>query len=160
MIETTINKPYRPCVGLLVINDEGLVFAGKRLDSHSNAWQMPQGGIEKGESIFEAGLREMKEEIGTNNVFFIGEMGEWLNYDIPINLINRLWGGKYRGQTQKWLAYKFLGEDREININTKNPEFCDWKWLNALELTKLAIPFKKKIYEKVLKEYSNYLKLN
>ena len=160
MLEQKNNRPYRPCVGLLVINGEGLVFAGQRLDSHSNAWQMPQGGIENGESILDAGLREMREEIGTNNVLFIGEMSEWLKYDLPGNLINRLWGGKYRGQTQKWLAYKFLGEDSEINIQTKHPEFCDWKWLNAEELTKLAIPFKRTIYEKVLKEYSNYLKLN
>ncbi len=150
-------KPYRPCVGLLVINGKGLVFAGKRLDSSSSAWQMPQGGIENGETILEAGLREMKEEIGTNNVQFIGEMKEWLNYDLPKKLVNRLWGGKFRGQTQKWLAYKFLGEDKEININTKNPEFSDWKWVSTLELIKLAIPFKKEIYEKVFKEYSSNL---
>tara|TARA_E500000331_G_C16967813_1_gene587916 strand:+ start:94 stop:579 length:486 start_codon:yes stop_codon:yes gene_type:complete len=152
-----LQKPYRPCVGLLVINGKGLVFAGKRLDSSSSAWQMPQGGIENGETILEAGLREMKEEIGTNNVQFIGEMKEWLNYDLPKKLVNRLWGGKFRGQTQKWLAYKFLGEDKEININTKNPEFSDWKWVSTLELIKLAIPFKKEIYEKVFKEYSSNL---
>tara|TARA_S200000501_G_scaffold207999_1_gene195445 strand:- start:623 stop:1048 length:426 start_codon:yes stop_codon:yes gene_type:complete len=140
-----------------VINGKGLVFAGKRLDSSSSAWQMPQGGIENGETILEAGLREMKEEIGTNNVQFIGEMKEWLNYDLPKKLVNRLWGGKFRGQTQKWLAYKFLGEDKEININTKNPEFSDWKWVSTLELIKLAIPFKKEIYEKVFKEYSSNL---
>ena len=160
MINKVNHKPYRPCVGLLVINVEGLIFAGKRMDSNSKAWQLPQGGIEKGESILDAGLREMKEEIGTNNVTFIGEMEEWLKYDLPKNLIYRLWDGRYRGQTQKWLAYKFLGEDKEININTKNPEFSDWKWINANELPELAIPFKREIYKKVLKTYSKYLKLN
>ena len=153
-------RPYRPCVGLVVINEQGLVFAGRRLDSNSNSWQMPQGGIEKGESVLDAGLREMKEEIGTNNVILIGEMQEWLNYDIPNNLIKHLWGGKYRGQTQKWLAYKFLGKDKEINIKTKNPEFSDWKWMKSIELPQFAIPFKREIYIKVLKEYSRFLKLN
>ena len=156
-LEKILLKPYRPCVGLLLINKKGLVFAGKRLDSSSNAWQMPQGGIEKGEAILEAGLREMKEEIGTNNVQLIGEMKDWLNYDLPKKLVNRLWDGKFRGQTQKWLAYKFLGEDKEININTKNPEFSEWKWVSSMELLNLTIPFKKNIYKKVLKEYSSNL---
>ena len=120
-------KSYRRCVGLVVINKDGLVFVGKRIDSNLNAWQMPQGGIEKGESPRDAGLREMKEEIGTNNVKLIGEIDNWLNYDIPQKLSSKLWDGKYRGQTQKWLAFQFLGNDDEININTEDPEFKEWK---------------------------------
>ena len=120
-------KSYRRCVGLVVINKDRLVFVGKRIDSNLNAWQMPQGGIEKGESPRNAGLREMKEEIGTNNVKLIGEIDNWLNYDIPQKLSSKLWNGKYRGQTQKWLAFQFLGSDDEININTEDPAFKEWK---------------------------------
>ena len=114
------SKPYRNCVGLVVINKDGHVFIGKRIDSSLNAWQMPQGGIEASENPEEAGLREMEEEIGTRNVQLIGEMGTWLNYDIPQKLSQRLWNGKYRGQTQKWLAFRFLGSNDEINIKVRS----------------------------------------
>lgn len=146
-------KPYRNCVGLLVINKNGDVFIGKRIDSNLNAWQMPQGGIEAYEDPKTAGIREMEEEIGTKNAELIGEMSEWLNYDIPENLSHRLWNGKYRGQTQKWLAFKFLGDDSEINIKTKVPEFKEWKWENHKNLPSLAVPFKRDIYKKVIKEF-------
>ena len=146
-------KPYRNCVGLLVINKNGDVFIGKRIDSNLNAWQMPQGGIEDDEDPKTAGIREMEEEIGTKNAELIGEMSEWLNYDIPENLSHRLWNGKYRGQTQKWLAFKFLGDDSEINIKTKVPEFKEWKWENHKNLPSLAVPFKRDIYKKVIKEF-------
>ena len=146
-------KPYRNCVGLLVINKNGDVFIGKRIDSNLNAWQMPQGGIEADEDPKTAGIREMEEEIGTKNAELIGEMSEWLNYDIPENLSHRLWNGKYRGQTQKWLAFKFLGDDSEINIKTKVPEFKEWKWENHKNLPSLAVPFKRDIYKKVIKEF-------
>ena len=139
-------KRYRRCVGLVVINKDGLVFVGKRIDSNLNAWQMPQGGIENGESPRNAGLRELKEEIGTNNVKLIGEIDNWLNYDIPEKLSSKLWNGKYRGQTQKWLAFRFLGNDDEINIDTKDPEFKEWKWEEHKKLADLAVPFKKDIY--------------
>ena len=134
-------KFYRRCVGLVVINKDGLVFVGKRIDSNLNAWQMPQGGIENGESPRNAGLRELKEEIGTNNVKLIGEIDNWLNYDIPEKLSSKLWNGKYRGQTQKWLAFRFLGNDDEINIDTKDPEFKEWKWEEHKKLADLAVPF-------------------
>ena len=146
-------KPYRNCVGLLVINKNGDVFIGKRIDSNLNAWQMPQGGIEADEDPKTAGIREMEEEIGTKNAELIGEMSEWLNYDIPENLSHRLWNGKYRGQTQKWLAFKFLGNDSEINIKTKDPEFKEWKWEKHTNLPRLAVPFKRDIYKKVIKEF-------
>ena len=148
-------KSYRRCVGLVVINKDGLVFVGKRIDSNLNAWQMPQGGIENGESPRNAGLRELKEEIGTNNVKLIGEMDNWLNYDIPEKLSSKLWNGKYRGQTQKWLAFRFLGNDDEINIDTKDPEFKEWKWEEHKKLADLAVPFKKDIYKKIINEYSH-----
>ena len=148
-------KSYRRCVGLVVINKDGLVFVGKRIDSNLNAWQMPQGGIENGESPRNAGLREMKEEIGTNNVKLIGEMDNWLNYDIPQKLSSKLWNGKYRGQTQKWLAFQFLGSDDEININTEDPEFKEWKWEEHKNLVNLAVPFKKDIYKKIINEFSH-----
>ena len=148
--------PYRLGVGLVIINDQSKIFTGRRLDS-TKAWQMPQGGIDEGETPYQAGLREMMEEVGTNNVELLGEMQEWLNYEIPKKLAKRLWHGKYIGQTQKWLAFRFLGKDVEININTKHPEFSVWKWEKAEQLSKLAVPFKKDIYEKVLKEYSEFL---
>ena len=148
-------KSYRRCVGLVVINKDGLVFVGKRIDSNLNAWQMPQGGIEKGESPRNAGLREMKEEIGTNNVKLIGEIDNWLNYDIPQKLSSKLWDGKDRGQTQKWLAFRFLGNDDEINIDTKDPEFKEWKWEKHKNLVNLAVPFKKDIYKKIINEFSH-----
>ena len=148
-------KSYRRCVGLVIINKDGLVFVGKRIDSNLNAWQMPQGGIEKGESPRNAGLREMKEEIGTNNVKLIGEIDNWLNYDIPQKLSSKLWNGKYRGQTQKWLAFQFLGNDDEININTEDPEFKEWQWVEHKNLVNLAVPFKKDIYKKIINEFSH-----
>ena len=148
-------KRYRRCVGLVVINKDGLVFVGKRIDSNLNAWQMPQGGIENGESPRNAGLRELKEEIGTNNVKLIGEIDNWLNYDIPQKLSSKLWNGKYRGQTQKWLAFQFLGSDDEININTEDPEFKEWKWEEHKNLVNLAVPFKKDIYKKIINEFSH-----
>ena len=149
-------KLFRPCVGLVLINHDGLIFLGQRLDSNLDAWQMPQGGIDDGETPYQAGLREMMEEVGTNNVEFLGEMEEWLDYEIPNKLAKRLWDGKYIGQTQKWLAFRFLGKDEEININTKDPEFSTWKWEKANQALKLAVPFKKDIYKKVIEKYNEF----
>tara|TARA_B100000029_G_C17270482_1_gene849636 strand:+ start:146 stop:613 length:468 start_codon:yes stop_codon:yes gene_type:complete len=150
-------KLFRPCVGLVLINHDGLIFLGQRLDSNLDAWQMPQGGIDDGETPYQAGLREMMEEVGTNNVEFLGEMEEWLDYEIPNKLAKRLWDGKYIGQTQKWIAFRFLGKDEEININTKDPEFSTWKWEKANQALKLAVPFKKDIYKKVIEKYNEFL---
>ena len=151
------SKPYRKCVGLVIINNNNKIFVGKRIDSNLNAWQMPQGGIELGEDPLIAGLREMEEEIGTKNVEYLDEINSWLNYDIPLNLSKKLWNGKYRGQTQKWLAYRFLGKNDEINIKTKNPEFIDWKWVFPDELPHVIVDFKKKMYEELLKDIKRFI---
>ena len=156
MNETSIaydDRPYRPCVGIFLLNQHGQVFAGRRIDSRAEAWQMPQGGIDPGETPIVACMREMREEIGTNNAELIKEHSEWLNYDIPLPLANRLWHGKYKGQKQKWMALRFTGSDADINISTAEPEFCEWRWLPAAELINLAVPFKRSVYEIILVEF-------
>ncbi len=144
------DRPYRPCVGIILLNRDGYVFAGQRIDNRAEAWQMPQGGIDEGETPLQAALREMLEETGTNRATFISEHPDWLNYDIPEDLANRLWDGRYRGQTQKWLAFHFIGDDSDINIATDEPEFCEWKWVAPEELPKMAVPFKRPVYETAL----------
>lgn len=144
------DRPYRPCVGLMVFNNEGKVFTGKRVDNlNKDAWQLPQGGIDKGETPIEAGFRELEEETSIKSVDYIAEYPEWINYDVPFNLSNKLWNGKFRGQTQKWLLFYFNGIENEIDINTKEPEFIDWIWTDPTELTSKAIYFKKSVYQKV-----------
>ena len=147
-------RPYRPCVGIVLINQAKQVFVGQRLDNSVEAWQMPQGGIDDGETPIEAGFREMMEEIGTNNAEIIGEHSTWLDYDIPINLANRLWDGQFRGQTQKWLAFNYLGDDQDININTIEPEFRSWKWAEPEALPNLAVPFKRDVYQNIISEFA------
>ncbi|MGD0144755.1 MAG: RNA pyrophosphohydrolase [Rhizomicrobium sp.] len=142
--------PYRPCVGVMLLNREGLVFVGKRIDQTVEGWQMPQGGIDDGESPLEAALREMKEEIGTNNAKFLRELDEWLEYDLPAHLLGVALRGRYRGQRQKWIAMRFLGEDSEIDIATPEPEFAHWKWLAIEALPRLIVPFKRDTYTKVI----------
>jgi putative (di)nucleoside polyphosphate hydrolase len=149
------DRPYRPCVGIFLLNKHGQVFAGRRIDSRAEAWQMPQGGIDPGETPIVACMREMREEIGTNNAQLIKEHSEWLNYDIPLPLANRLWHGKYKGQKQKWMALRFTGSDADINISTAEPEFCEWRWLPAADLINLAVPFKRSVYEKILVEFGD-----
>ena len=143
-------RPYRPCVGIVLFNSEGKVFVGQRLDNMVEAWQMPQGGIDEGETPLEAGFREMEEEIGTARAEFVAEYPEWLNYDIPEDLANRLWQSRFRGQTQKWLAFRFSGTDSDINIETHEPEFGAWKWADPDDLPGMAVPFKRTVYESVL----------
>ena len=144
-----LKRPYRPCVGLMVFNKDGNVFCGQRLDNKAEAWQLPQGGIDKGELPIEAGYRELKEETSITNVDFMCEYPEWLNYDIPLPLADNLWDGKYRGQTQRWLLFYFSGQDDEINIKTTNPEFKNWVWLKPSKLPEKAISFKKDVYMKI-----------
>ena len=146
-------RPYRPCVGIMLVNPQGLVFAGRRLDNRAEAWQMPQGGIDPGETPAIAALREMEEEIGTNKAEIIAEHPDWLDYDIPLPLADQLWQGRFRGQTQKWMALRYLGSDSDINIATAEPEFCDWRWIAADRLPALAVPFKRKVYEQVLETF-------
>ncbi len=150
-------RPYRPCVGIFLINKNKKVFGGKRIDNRAEAWQMPQGGIDPGESVLEACMREMKEEIGTKAAKFLLEHRNWLYYDIPSPLADRLWDGKFKGQKQKWMALRFTGKDQDININTENPEFCEWRWLNPDELVRFAVPFKRKVYDNVLDAFKNLI---
>ncbi len=146
-----LKRPYRSCVGLMVFNKYGDVFCGQRLDNKAEAWQLPQGGIDNGELPVEAGFRELKEETSIINVEFVSEYPEWLNYDIPLPLADNLWEGKYRGQTQRWLLFYFMGDDKEIDIKTNNPEFKNWIWLNPELLPEKAISFKKDVYSKINK---------
>lgn len=148
---------YRKCAGIMLLNQANKVFVGQRLDRTSNAWQMPQGGIEKNEEPLQAALRELKEEIGTNNIEVISEARNWLNYDIPDELIPKFWNGIYRGQTQKWFLAKFIGNEEEINLQTKEPEFSDYKWVTLDELPDIIVPFKRDLYLQVIAEFKEML---
>ncbi|HVT23958.1 MAG TPA: RNA pyrophosphohydrolase [Rhizomicrobium sp.] len=147
--------PYRPCVGVMLINREGLVFVGRRIDQTMEGWQMPQGGIDAGETPEQAALRELKEEIGTNNAKILRAMDEWLAYDLPPHLLGVALHGKYRGQRQKWIAMRFEGDDSEIDIQTEEPEFAAWKWLAIEALPRLVVPFKRDTYSKVLAAFED-----
>ena len=152
------DRPYRPCVGIFLINDEGLIFAGKRIDNRAEAWQMPQGGIDEGEDAVTACFREMAEEIGTDKAELVAQHPEWLDYDIPEALANKLWNGAYKGQTQKWILLRYTGTDADINIQTDIPEFESWQWMAPDELVKLAVPFKKDVYRALMTEFGLHLK--
>ena len=154
--------PYRPCVGAMVLNDAGLVFIGRRSEGpehidETHVWQMPQGGIDRGEDPWPAALRELYEETSIRSVEFLGEISEWLSYDIPRDIVGRAWGGKYRGQTQKWYALRFTGKESEIDVahpaGAHEPEFRDWRWEPMENLPALIVPFKRKIYEQVVEEF-------
>lgn len=151
--------PWRPCVGLMLLNAGGLVFTGQRIDQGGNAWQMPQGGIDPGESPREAALRELTEEIGVlpSRVEVLRESAEWLRYDLPAALVPKIWGGRYRGQRQRWFALRFLGDDSEIDIATEHPEFRSWRWTPPDEMLESIVPFKRDTYARVLKEFADLL---
>ena len=140
--------PYRPCVGIMLFNKDGKVFVGKRLDQTVEAWQMPQGGIDKGESPRQAALRELGEEVGTDKADIIGEMEDWVTYDLPEHLIGIAFHGKYKGQRQKWFALRFTGQDSDIDLAAHDPEFSHWVSLD--ELPDLIVPFKREIYRQVI----------
>jgi len=151
--------PLRTGVGIVLLNRENKIFVGKRIDNPANSWQMPQGGVDENEDFLQAAKRELEEETGVKTVEVIKELNEWLTYDLPKNLLGKLWKGKYRGQKQKWFIMKFVGENREINVKTKNPEFLDWKWIEPSELPAVAVDFKINIYRKIAKEITT-TKLN
>ncbi len=147
--------PYRPGVGIVLLNKEKKIFAGKRIDTHAEAWQMPQGGINYGEEPKDAVLRELHEETGVEKAKIIRESSDWFYYDLPNELANKLWRGRYRGQRQKWFAIAFLGSDTDINIETERPEFSEWKWVAPEALPELIVPFKRLLYQSVLKEFQD-----
>ncbi|MFC3052733.1 RNA pyrophosphohydrolase [Kordiimonas pumila] len=144
--------PYRPCVGIMLINAHGLIFTAERLDM-PGAWQMPQGGIDKGEDPKTAALRELEEEISVpeHAVMVLKEAPDWVSYDLPDHLIGKVWGGKFRGQKQKWFLMQLTGSESHIKIETEHPEFSRWKWSTHQELVTEIVPFKRTVYEKVLK---------
>ncbi len=147
--------PYRDGVGIMLLNASNEVFVAKRIDMRSEAWQMPQGGIDPGETPLQAALRELEEETGTSKGEVIQECPEWLTYDLPTDLIPIIWGGKYRGQKQRWFAMRFTGKDSDINIQTEHPEFSDWKWVPMHELPNVIVPFKRALYERIVAEFRN-----
>jgi len=151
MDEKYKNLPLRNGVGIVVLNRENKVFVAKRIDNPKNFWQMPQGGIDKGEDFLKAAYRELDEETSIKNVELITELDGTTTYELPNNLLGIIWKGKYRGQKQKWFVMRFIGEDKDINIKTKKPEFLDWKWIDLDQITDLVVDFKLHVY-KELKE--------
>lgn len=148
--------PYRPCVGVMLVNKAGLVFAAQRIDNPGPAWQMPQGGIDKGESPLAAARRELFEEtsVPVEAVALLAKSRDWMRYDLPVDLVPQIWNGKYRGQEQKWFLMRLIGPDTLINIATGTPEFSSWRWVDPSELPSLIVPFKRELYRKVLAEFA------
>ena len=144
--------PLRNGVGILVLNKNNKVFVAKRIDNPKNYWQMPQGGIDKGESYLDAAYRELKEETSIQSVSLIKEIEDYITYDLPDHLLGIIWRGKFKGQKQKWFIMRFYGKESEININTKKAEFLDWKWVDINQITKLVVDFKLHVYKKLTKE--------
>lgn len=150
-------RPYREGVGIALLNRDDLVFVGQRIDQTAEAWQMPQGGIDPGEDPLQAALREMEEEIGVPAKLaeVIAESRGWLSYDLPVDLADKVWKGRYRGQRQKWYLARFKGRDTDINIETPHPEFKEWRWLPFRQLPDLIVPFKRPIYELIVAEFAD-----
>ena len=141
--------PYRSGVGIVVLNKNNKVFVARRIDNPKNFWQMPQGGVDKNEDFLTAAFRELDEETSIKSVELIKELDGFITYNLPDHLLGIIWKGKYKGQTQKWFVMRFIGEDGEININTKHPEFLEWKWVELSEITKLVVNFKLDLYQEV-----------
>ena len=150
--------PYRENVGIMLINDQNMVFVGQRLDNYQDAWQMPQGGIDSGENAEDAAFRELEEETGiVKNLAQIEAVSkDWITYDLPTELISKLWKGRYRGQKQKWFLMRFCGSNKQVNIETSHPEFAAWKWVVVSELEENIVEFKKAVYRQVIKEFKSH----
>ena len=146
------NLPLRNGVGIVVLNKRNQVFVAKRIDNPKNFWQMPQGGVDNGEDFFQAALRELEEETNIKTVKLIKEIEDFTTYLLPDHLLGIIWKGKYKGQKQKWFIVKFIGDEKEININTKQPEFLDWKWIDIENLTDEVVKFKLNVYKKIKEE--------
>lgn len=160
LTDTEIEQlPYRPCVGLVILNRDRHIFAGQRIDNSMDAWQMPQGGIDPGETPVEAALRELTEEtgIGPGNVEILRESSEWHPYDLPRHLVPRLWKGRFRGQKQRWFLLRFTGDDSEVRIDGHEPEFRRWAWMGEAELIRKIVPFKRDTYSRVFAEFADLL---
>ncbi|KPA20541.1 RNA pyrophosphohydrolase [Shimia sp. SK013] len=157
--EDIAKLPYRRNVGVMLVNADGHVFVGQRLDSEVAAWQMPQGGIDKGETPRDAALRELEEETGVSPdlVTVEAESAGWVAYDLPHDIVPRIWKGRYRGQEQKWFLMRFHGSDEQVNIAVQHPEFSEWRWLAVGDLVANIVPFKRAVYEQVLAKFSNLL---
>ncbi|MGE8132235.1 RNA pyrophosphohydrolase [Novosphingobium subterraneum] len=161
MTDEFAGLPYRPCVGVMLVNSAGRVFVGKRIDNKEmDAWQMPQGGIDDGEDLHAAALRELQEETGVSShlVQIIAETRDELLYDLPDFLMGKMWGGKFRGQRQKWLLMRFSGEDTDIDLNAhEHAEFEAWRWVEPEQVPELIVPFKKRVYRQVVEEFRNLI---
>ncbi len=152
-----VKLPMRKGVGVIILNKKNEVFVGKRRDNPINKWQMPQGGIDEGEDNLSAMKRELFEETSIRNIKILREINGFYEYELPKNLIGIIWKGKYRGQRQKWFIARFLGNDHEINLNTKHPEFIEWKWISPTSLPEVIVDFKKELYLKLLKEINKFI---
>ena len=153
---TSKKLPLRLGVGAVVLNKKNQVFVGKRKDNPIDKWQMPQGGVNTGENLIDAMKRELHEETSIQNIKILNEIDGWFEYELPKNLLGKIWKGRYRGQKQKWFVVKFLGNDTEINLQTDKPEFIEWRWLDIDNLPNVIVDFKRKVYEQLLPKIRNF----